>query len=151
MDNVTSCWNDPRSQLDLPYDLPVCALIRSTSPDGPSGTVLDFLNELSSANNRPVEVGCLSGIMAHVCEGFVSARHCGKPRSVPLSFWTTWSLIPSSIQTSESMLPALAASSVSASGKPAEMQNRGASKAAWGVMPRSTLSSTCTWPSEDER
>lgn len=52
--------------LDLTNYLPICSLIRSACPDGPAGAVAHFLDDLPSTNNRPVEAGCLSCVVAHI-------------------------------------------------------------------------------------
>ena len=63
-----------------------------------------------------------------------------------MSWATTSSEIPSSNQISEFMSPALAEFAEVASGIPAEIQKRGASRAAWDEKPRSLFKRTWTWP-----
>ena len=67
---------------------------------------------------------------------------------IPRSVCTVSGEMPSSKKTVELMSPAAVSEflTTSASGEPAEMQKRGASRADWGVKPRSMLRRTWTWP-----
>lgn len=140
--------------------------VRSGSPDCLSGSVINLLDYLSSTHHagkivndgfRKTEAPTFAGNRSlnehHVpflWKSFEIQCRCTEWRRVlPRSLLIVSSEIPSSKYTSLLISPGVPVELLWVSGLPADMQKRGASRAAWGVNPRNMFNSTwmcpCGW------
>ena len=112
--------------------------IRAACPYAPARRVLDSLDELAFTRNLPIvtqgDLASVAHAWGQFCFHARGGVGAGSDEGVKeaedslVSSSTTSRGIPSSNQISELTFPAFCALAVPASGRPAEMQNRGASR-----------------------